>query len=80
MEKVSRSKNFELFVLDGVALRDATYAGDLHAGKKVEDRASQVDGEAWSDSRGADDVDLFEHSMKVAKESVLSFLWYRHAR
>jgi hypothetical protein len=61
----------------GTKVNDRTYAGDLFAGKPVDDRASQVNGDAWSDSTWATDIDLFEHSKKVAADSVLTFLWHR---
>jgi hypothetical protein len=61
----------------GAKVNGRTYAGDLFAGKQVDDRPSQVDGDAWSDSRWAADMDLFEHSKKVAGDSVLTFLWHR---
>jgi len=53
-----------------------TYAGDLFAGKHVDDRPSAVDGDAWSDSPWAADLDLFEHSRRVSPRSVLTFLWH----
>lgn len=53
-----------------------TYAGDLFAGKVADDRAQQVDGDAWSESAGAKHIDLFEHSVKVSCQSVLTMLWH----
>lgn len=57
-------------------LDQRTFAGDLFAGTPVIDRPSQVDGDAWSDSPWAVSLDLFEHSKKVSKNSVLTFLWH----
>lgn len=74
----STTEDFKLFVPRGWHLTEATYAGDLHAGREVTDRASQVDGDGWSDRRGAEDVEVWEHSRKVAETSVLSFLWHRY--
>ena len=71
------SPNFCVGIRRGTRLNDRTYAGDLFAGKHVDDRASQVDGDAWSDSAWAADIELFEHSRKVAPGSVLTFLWHR---
>jgi hypothetical protein len=70
------SSNFRLGIRKGTKLDTRTYAGDLFAGGSVADRPSQVDGDAWSDSRWAADVDLFEHSRKVSPDSVLTFLWH----
>lgn len=75
---VSRTEDFRLFVPFGMELTDATYAGDLHADRSVSDRPSQVDGDAWSNTRGAEDMDLFEHSRKIAKDAVLTFLWHEY--
>lgn len=71
------SSSFRLGIRRGTKLDGRTYAGDLFAGKSVDDRPSQVDGDAWSDSRWAADIDLFEHSRKVSANSVLTFLWHR---
>lgn len=70
------SANFRLGIRKATRLDQRTYAGDLFAGKSVDDRPSQVDGDAWSDSRGAEEITLFEHSKKVGRDSVLSFLWH----
>lgn len=70
------SQNFRLGIRKRTKLDTRTYAGDLFAGKPVDDRPSQVDGDAWSDSPWARDVDLFEHSRKVSTNSVVTFLWH----
>jgi Zn-dependent peptidase ImmA (M78 family) len=71
------SDAFQLGIRKGTRLNDRTYAGDLFAGKPADDCPNQVDGDAWSDSPGAADVDLFEHSRRVGADSVLTFLWHR---
>jgi hypothetical protein len=71
------SPNFRLGIRKRTKLDGRTYAGDLFAGKQVDDRPSQVDGDAWCDSSWAADLELFEHSRKVSSNSVLTFLWHR---
>ncbi len=70
------SKDFRLVVGKGRKLSNRTYAGDIHAGTLVADRQQQVDGDAWSDSNGANGFDLFEHSVRVSCRSVLTILWH----
>ena len=70
------SSGFRLGIRKRTKLDTRTYAGDLFAGKHVDDRPSQVDGDAWSDSHWAAQLDVFEHSKKVSKNSVLTFLWH----
>lgn len=69
--------NFRLGIRKGTQLTNRTYAGDLSVGREVDDRPSQVDGDAWSDSPWAESIDVLEHSRKVSRNSVLSFLWHR---
>ena len=71
------SRTFRIGIRKGTKLNDRTYAGDLFAGKPVDDRPSQVDGDAWSDASWAAEIDLFEHSRHVSASSVLTFLWHR---
>jgi len=68
--------NFRLGIKKKTRLTERTFAGDLFANKHVADRASQVNGEDWSDSPWASSVDLFEHSKMVSAKSVLTFLWH----
>jgi hypothetical protein len=75
---LSWSADFRIFIKKGTRLTNRTYAGDLFAGTRVDDRATQVDGDAWSDASWAADIDLFEHSRKVASDSVLTFLWHEY--
>jgi Zn-dependent peptidase ImmA (M78 family) len=71
------SPNFRVAIRKRTKLDGRTYAGDLFAGKAVDDRPSQVDADAWGDSSWSSDIDLFEHSRKVSADSVLTFLWHR---
>jgi len=71
------SPNFRPGIRKRTKLDHRTYAGDLFAGKQVDDRPSQVDGDAWSASSWTADLDLFEHSRMVSSNSVLTFLWHR---
>jgi hypothetical protein len=70
------SESFRLGIRKGARLSTKTYAGDLFAGKVVGDYSQQVDGDAWSDSAWAADIDLFEHSIKVSTGSALTMLWH----
>ena len=71
------SQPFRLGIRRGTRLSNRTYAGDLFAGKPVGDYPSQVDGDAWSDSPWAANIDLFEHSARVSPSSVLTMLWHK---
>jgi len=62
----------------GTELVEHTCAGDLFGGNNVMDRLSEVDGVSWSGASWASDLALFEHSTKVASDSVLTFLWHRY--
>jgi Zn-dependent peptidase ImmA (M78 family) len=73
---VDWSTTFCLGIRKQTKLDNRTYAGDLFAGKVVADRPSQVDGDAWSSSPWAENMDLFEHSRRVSPISVLTFLWH----
>jgi len=73
---VDWSSTFRPAIRRKTKLDTRTYAGDIFAGKAVEDRPSQVDADAWSDSPWAADLDLFEHSRRVSSTSVLTFLWH----
>jgi hypothetical protein len=70
------SPNFRPRIRKDTRLDQRTYAGDIFAGKQVDDRPSQVDGTAWSDSTWAADLDLFEHSRKAGPNSVLTIIWH----
>ncbi len=70
------SANFSIGIKKGTRLTTNTYAGDLFAGKAVDVRLQQVNGDAWSDSAWAGNVDLFEHSKRIAANTVLTLLWH----
>lgn len=70
------SADFRPGIRKKTKLDGRTYAGDLFAGKQVDDRPSAVDGSAWSDMSWVADIDLYEHSRKVSARSVLTFLWH----
>lgn len=70
------SNDFKIGIKKGTRLTTRTYAGDLFAGNRVDDRLQQVDGDAWSDNSWASDIDLFEHSRRVGANSVLTMLWH----
>ena len=60
----------------GVTLTTATYAGDLFAGKCVDDRPETMDGSMWP---GGIDIDLQEHSIKMPNyNAVLTMLWHAY--
>lgn len=73
----SSSETVQLGVRKGTLLSSRTYAGDLAAGKTINDQPQQVDGDAWSDSPWAGETDLFEHSQRVSSGSVLTILWHK---
>lgn len=77
VEWLDWSPGFRLPIARRRKLDRRTYAGDLFAGKDVDDRPSQVDGDAWSDAGWAGDLDVLEHSKRISKDSVLTFLWHR---
>jgi hypothetical protein len=78
VEWMSWSADFKIGIKKGTRLTTRTYAGDLFAGNHTDDRLQQVDGDAWSDSSWASSIDLFEHSRKVARNAVLTFLWHEY--
>lgn len=71
---VRATSDFGVKLRKGMLVTNATYAGDLFAGRVVEDRPQLIDGAGWSD--GAE-IDVYEHSMMLGRYgSVLSFLWH----
>lgn len=72
------SQEFRIGIRKGTRLSDRTYAGDLAARRPVADRPSQVDADAWGESRLGADLDLLEHSRRVSSDSVLTFLWHEY--
>ena len=75
VEWAARSDSFSFFIPRGKLLTSATYAGDLHNGRQVEDRPQLIDGSAWADGR---ELDLQEHSVMLVRfGAVLTFLWHK---
>jgi len=71
-----KTQDFAGYITKGQRLTDATYAGDIFAGKSVEDRQQLVDGAGWGMGR-----DVYEHSLKLGGyESVLTILWHPYDR
>ncbi len=67
-----KTQDFAGFVKRSHKLTNATYAGDIFAGKEVEDRPQLIDGEGWGITR-----DVYEHSLKLGGyDSVLTLLWH----
>ncbi len=76
VEWLDWSEDFGLAIRKGHKLGSRTYAGDLFSGQSIDDRPQQVDGDAWSDSSRAEDIDLFEHSRRIGPDAVLTMLWH----
>lgn len=71
-----KSDDFRFWLKKGRRLGRLTYAGDLFAGKSVDDRPSAVSAEGWSDDPRAEDFDIHEHSVRLGAYGVLSLLWH----
>lgn len=70
-----RNDNFAFSPPRGAKLTDSTYAGDLFAGKRVDDRPELMDGAMWPGGIG---IDLQEHSIGMPSyNAVLSLLWHK---
>ena len=71
-----RTRDFAFWPTRGERLTTATYAGDLFAGKPVDDRPQLIDGAAWP---GGVDIDVQEHSIRLGGYArVLTLLWHRY--
>lgn len=71
------SEDFGFTLRRGYTLSTSCYAGDLFAGKMVDDRPQLVDASAWSNDSRSMDLEVREHSMMLGKyQTVLSFLWH----
>ncbi len=78
VEWAKRTSNFPLFIERGHQLTSVTYAGDLFAGKPVDDRPQLIDGSGWTKDGNADRIDLQEHSLKLGRYgTVLTLLWHK---
>lgn len=68
--------DFGLRIERGFRVGPDTYAGDLFAGRAIDDRPQPLEATGWSDDDRALGVELFEHSRHLPRyNSVLSFLW-----
>jgi Zn-dependent peptidase ImmA (M78 family) len=74
-----KSDDFRFWLKKGHRLGKLTYAGDLFAGKSVDDRPSAVSAEGWSDDSSAEGSEVQEHSMRLGAHGVLSLLWHPYA-
>ena len=71
-----RTDDFGLRLERGYRVGRDTYAGDLFAGKKIDDGPQPLEAVGWTDDDRAPGVELFEHSRHLPRyDSVLSFLW-----
>ena len=72
----TRGQDFQLWLERGEALSSETYASDVFAGKKVDDRMQLTDASAWSADPRADDAVLHEHPVALpGLGAVLTLLW-----
>lgn len=72
----SATEDFQVQLRKGFTLSTRTYAGDLFAGRSVEDRPTAVDADAWGDDFTGG-LELLEHSMFMARyDSALTLLWH----
>lgn len=71
-----KSDEFRFWLKKGHRLGKLTYAGDLFAGKDVDDRPSVVSAEGWSDDARAEDGEVYEHSIRLGRHGVLTMLWH----
>ena len=71
-----RSPDWWPFIQNGKKLDDRTDAYDFFAGKPMDKDPIDVDGDAWVESRGVDEI--MEHSIASTNYGfVLSILWIR---
>jgi hypothetical protein len=70
------TSDFGLRLERGYRVGRDTYAGDLFAGRSIEDEPQPLEAVGWTDDDRAVGVELFEHSRHLPRyNSVLSFLW-----
>jgi hypothetical protein len=73
----TRNDDFALWLERGEVLSSGTYAADLAAGKRVDDRMQLTDGDEWSNDPRASDLQLHEHPIAMpAIGAVLTLLWH----
>jgi len=76
VEWSAATRDFSWRIERGYRLGRDTYAGDLFAGKTVEDQPQPLGADGWTDDPRAVGCELFEHSRAQPRyHSVLSFLW-----
>lgn len=68
------SEDFPFTLRKGFRVTTDTYAGDIFAGNRVDDRPQLVPGDAWSDDSRASSWELYEHSMQIGQYGVLTLL------
>jgi len=72
-----RTPDFCFSPTRGARLPNTTYAGDIFAGKRVDDRPQLIDGAGWPGGR---EIDIQEHSIRLgARDSVLTLLWHKYS-
>ena len=70
------TSDFGLRIERGYRVGRDTYAGDIFAGRAVDDDPQPLEATGWSDDDEAVGVELFEHSRHLPRyKSVLTFLW-----
>jgi hypothetical protein len=70
------TSDFGLRLERGYRVGRDTYAGDLFAGRSIDDEPQPLEAVGWTDDDRAVGVELFEHSRHLPRyNSVLSFLW-----
>lgn len=71
-----KTNDFRLFIRPGQTLTRSTYAGDIFAGVRVDDRPQLIDGAGWS---AKSNLDVQEHSIMLGSYgSVLTMLWHQY--
>ncbi|MDD5308692.1 MAG: ImmA/IrrE family metallo-endopeptidase [Deltaproteobacteria bacterium] len=74
----AKTDNFAFTLSKARRLTTNTYAGDIFAGKAVDDRPQLLDGSSWSDDSRAEGREVYEHSIKLGSyNAVLTLLWHR---
>ncbi len=76
VEWCAATSDFGYRIERGYRLGRDTYAGDIFAGRTIEDQPLPLGAEGWTDDPRAVSSELFEHSRHLPRySSVLSFLW-----
>lgn len=73
----SATPDFGFALSRGHALGSSTYAGDLLAGRHIDDQPETIEASGWSDDSRAEDFDVQEHSIALGGTgAVLTLLWH----